>query len=421
MARSWTRLHAHLGVPPGAITYDMVAKAVADRLEETDDLDWKEALPQPPQDGRWNEFAKDVAAMANTRGGLLIYGVSNDVRMTGINPQQVLEQQLRQWVRNHVQPYVSGLSFLPLASDDGSHSVLVVDVPASVMAPHLVYGTAAKDKAQQAAVAPYRDGSHTDWMPEHLIARAYQDRFARQAAAEAELQEHLQYAADIGLHASQAVWIVIASRPQRPLPRMVPPLDLSAALRVVEAGLRTSVELKGEANRVMAPVLRSVNPTPRRGLRRWVISNTLPASDSIIRRPVFVELHHDGTTVLAADLSWKALERLEGTNVTCPVPVDAVASAAFEAVALAAEFRRALLDDSASDVTALVVAPPDYREPFVPVVREMGTFVTIPDYARRPPRLLPATSEIPAAADADVLRSVAEELRAGIVNQFGLE
>ncbi|TQK49799.1 hypothetical protein FBY35_0067 [Streptomyces sp. SLBN-118] len=156
-------------------------------------------------------------------------------------------------------------------------------------------------------------------------------------------------------------------------------------------------------------------------LGRWVISNTLAASDSISGRPVIVELHHDGTTVLAADLSWKALESLTDTQASCPVRIDAVASAAFDAVALAAEFRRALLDDSASDVTALVVAPPDYREPFVPVTTEMGSFVTIPDYARRPPRLLPATSEIPAASDADVLRSVAEELRAGIVNQFGLE
>lgn len=422
MARSWTRLHAHLGAPPGAITFDMVQKAVADRLDETDDLDWKEALPQPPQDGRWNEFAKDVAAMANSRGGLLIYGVSNDVRLTGINPQQVNEQQLGQWVRNHVQPYVSGLSFLTLTSDDGSQSVLVVDVPASETAPHLVYGTAAKDKAQQAAVTPYRDGSHTDWMPEHLIARAYQDRFARQAAAEAELQEHLRYATDVGLSlAPHSAWIVIASRPQRPLPRMVPPLDRNGAQRVVKAALRKSVELKDNAFGMAPHVLRSINPTPRRGLRRWVIGNALTATDSVSGRPVVIELHHDGTAVLAADVSWKALERLPGTNVACPVLIDAVTVAAFDAVALATEFRRALLDDSAADVTALVAAPPDYRDPFVPVLTEHGNFVSIPDYARRPPRLLPATSEIPAAADGAVLRGVAEELRAGIVNQFGLE
>ncbi|GGQ35468.1 hypothetical protein GCM10010233_61550 [Streptomyces pseudogriseolus] len=36
MARSWTRLHEHLGVPPGPLTFDMVAKAAADRLAEAD-------------------------------------------------------------------------------------------------------------------------------------------------------------------------------------------------------------------------------------------------------------------------------------------------------------------------------------------------------------------------------------------------
>ncbi|MGW5905830.1 hypothetical protein ACWFQ6_29210 [Streptomyces althioticus] len=45
-----------------------------------------------------------------------------------------------------------------------ARSVLVADVPASPMAPHLVYGTAARDKDQQAAVAPYRDRDHTAWM-----------------------------------------------------------------------------------------------------------------------------------------------------------------------------------------------------------------------------------------------------------------
>ncbi|MER6821267.1 hypothetical protein ACFUZA_02860 [Streptomyces cellulosae] len=42
MARLWTRLHEHLGVPPGPLDFDMVAKAAADRLAESGDLDWKE-------------------------------------------------------------------------------------------------------------------------------------------------------------------------------------------------------------------------------------------------------------------------------------------------------------------------------------------------------------------------------------------
>ena len=55
----------------------MVKQAADANLAESDDLDWKEHLPQPPREGRWNELAKDVAALANTRGGLLIYGVTD--------------------------------------------------------------------------------------------------------------------------------------------------------------------------------------------------------------------------------------------------------------------------------------------------------------------------------------------------------
>ncbi|WP_171990767.1 hypothetical protein [Streptomyces sp. JHA26] len=52
----------------------MIAKA-ADRLAESDDLDWKEQLPQPPREGRWNELAKDVAARGV--GGRAAYPLSN--------------------------------------------------------------------------------------------------------------------------------------------------------------------------------------------------------------------------------------------------------------------------------------------------------------------------------------------------------
>ncbi|ATW46664.1 AlbA family DNA-binding domain-containing protein [Streptomyces peucetius] len=195
MARSWTRLHEHLGVLPGPLTFDMVAKAAAERLAESDDLDWKEQLPQPPREGRWNELAKDVAAMANTRGGLIIFGVRDTTcELVGIDPGEVNTDQYAQWVRNHVHPYLSGLTFTTLTSPHGATSVLVADVPASPMAPHLVYGTAARDKDQQAAVAPYRDRDHTAWMAEHQLERAYRDRFTRAQHADDTLQRLINHA-----------------------------------------------------------------------------------------------------------------------------------------------------------------------------------------------------------------------------------
>ncbi|WP_345964698.1 ATP-binding protein [Streptomyces sp. BRB040] len=80
-------------------------------------------------------MAKDVAAMANTRGGLIIF-VAQDTtcELTGIDPAEVKPEQYAQWIRNHVHPYLSGLTFTTLTSPDGTRSVLVADVPASPMA-----------------------------------------------------------------------------------------------------------------------------------------------------------------------------------------------------------------------------------------------------------------------------------------------
>ncbi|MFP8963234.1 RNA-binding domain-containing protein [Streptomyces nanhaiensis] len=249
MARSWTRLHEHLGHPPGPLTFDMVRQAAADNLQESDDLDWKERLPQPPRDGRWNEFAKDIAAMANTRGGLLIFGVKDKTtELVGIDPEAVNLQQYAQWVRNHVQPYLPDLAMFCL--DDGTTTVLVVDVPASEMAPHFVYGTSARDKEQQAAMVPYRDKDHTAWMAEHQIERAYRDRFARAARAEEEVQRHFDLTTkNIAAQATApSAWFIAVSRPHRPLPLGAPALSRDQAREILRSARTRSGQLLGRAS-----------------------------------------------------------------------------------------------------------------------------------------------------------------------------
>ncbi len=160
MPRTWSRLHEHLGCPPGPITFAIVRRCVDDRLAEADDLDWKELLPNGQNPHQDAEFAKDVAAMANTRGGLIIFGVTDQVEFTGIRAVDANPDQYAQWVRNLVQPYLSGLEQYVLLSDDGSEAVFVVDVPASEPAPHSVdfvdIRAKAKAKSQRATVTPYR-------------------------------------------------------------------------------------------------------------------------------------------------------------------------------------------------------------------------------------------------------------------------
>ncbi|MEE1939721.1 ATP-binding protein [Streptomyces sp. TRM 70361] len=78
MAGSWTRVQQELSLPPGPSTFEMIERAARGIDGEGSDLDWKRVLPTKPEAGLWSEFAKDVTAMANARGGLLVYGVRND-------------------------------------------------------------------------------------------------------------------------------------------------------------------------------------------------------------------------------------------------------------------------------------------------------------------------------------------------------
>ncbi|MDX3130090.1 ATP-binding protein [Streptomyces europaeiscabiei] len=51
-------------------------------------------------EGCWNEPTEDVAAMANTHGGLIIYGVQDKTcELVGVNPRDVNTEQYAQQVR----------------------------------------------------------------------------------------------------------------------------------------------------------------------------------------------------------------------------------------------------------------------------------------------------------------------------------
>ena len=71
---SFTPLHRALGLSPGPLTSEMLDTAVAAGITETDDLDWKSQLP-PARGLSQTDFPKDVAAMANSGGGIIVFGV----------------------------------------------------------------------------------------------------------------------------------------------------------------------------------------------------------------------------------------------------------------------------------------------------------------------------------------------------------
>lgn len=71
----FTFLHRLLGLDLGPFIEATIDDAVANMLAEPDDLDFKSALPGTS--GLNNtDFPKNIAAMANSGGGVIVYGIS---------------------------------------------------------------------------------------------------------------------------------------------------------------------------------------------------------------------------------------------------------------------------------------------------------------------------------------------------------
>lgn len=64
-AMEFTALHRLLGRQAGPLTDDMLDAAIEQGIRETDDLDWKSALPKA-KDLSQSDVVKDIAAMANS-------------------------------------------------------------------------------------------------------------------------------------------------------------------------------------------------------------------------------------------------------------------------------------------------------------------------------------------------------------------
>ena len=80
-----TPLHAALGLPGTDLTFAMLEDACREQVAESGQLDFKRDLPLPAGDApaeqtraRAHSLAKDLVAMANSRGGMLVFGVRDE-------------------------------------------------------------------------------------------------------------------------------------------------------------------------------------------------------------------------------------------------------------------------------------------------------------------------------------------------------
>lgn len=113
---------------------------IINEVEENIHLDYKAAGALDKEDKKRTEITKDISAFANSDGGIIVYGLSEeDHRPKEISP---IDGRIytKEWLENVIQliqPRIEDLKIHPIRIDDIGQSLYVVKIPRSGNAPHM--------------------------------------------------------------------------------------------------------------------------------------------------------------------------------------------------------------------------------------------------------------------------------------------
>lgn len=234
--QSWVR-HPRLEVVLGAriadITWDAIAHLVARKAPEDQSLDFKrdmyvldkaiatDALPDKEKDivdariaKDRHELCKDVSALANSAGGLIVIGVAErSGRAEKIIPVALKDSRrllIRDTIFSQVTPLLPGVEVGHLPSPDSpAEGLVLIFVPSSSDSPHAVV-----ERNSHRHTWYVRDGARAVPLSEPQIALAYRDRFAGRA----DLERLVRTVFDDGLAELDRVekaWLAVAAVPTK--------------------------------------------------------------------------------------------------------------------------------------------------------------------------------------------------------------
>lgn len=412
-----TDIQAGLG-EAGPLDYAMLDRAVQAGLPETQRLDWKrdpyETSDKKDGQAVRDEFCKDVAALANAQGGVLVIGVAEKRNkgtaesLAPFEPTDGLQRKFRTWLHARVHPGIPGVEMAALYDPEKpDQGALVVSVPASPEAPHLVGDS-------NSVGYPLRDGTQTKWLSEHEIERAYADRFDRRRTDDQALTD-LATQASQHLDPEAGCWLIAAVRPSLPLARTAPALTQDEARAIGEA-TRSTVRswLTDPINRRdenLFDLLGDGVYNPRIGLRRWIFEMHRESHDATAKE-IYVEVHDDGSCLIAFRGGGHR-ERQEQSQTD--VPDWALGSLALATVALASAVSaaRGLSGSQFIRVTAV------HEAALSMVVPERFGPAGTPAWSRSVRRLQPAETVLP-VRDISGL-DIALDLVRQLSSQFGVD
>lgn len=288
----FTSLHRALGLSAGPITDEMVTQTVTNSIPESESLDFKRSLP-PKESLVQSDVKKDLAAMANYGGGVLVYGVTDNNSHAGsrLDVGEVDDNYIQAYQRvayNHITPPLHNVELIPLGSDDRPRALVVV-VPASHQVPHMLL-----DKDRKFHV-PVRHGADTGWLPESEIARLYQQRFA---ASREQRQMLLDlYGRTCDMCAPDGYWAVAVARPVTKT--VTEPMENQDVSQFVNRLVNQRDNLWRYTHPETPLGAYFSNAYPRRGFRSW---RYVLLADETNRPESYLGFHDDGSVSALVNL-----------------------------------------------------------------------------------------------------------------------
>lgn len=312
---TFTPLHRALGIAPSPLTNEILDSAIAAGITESDDLDWKSELP-PAKNMSQTDIPKDIAAMANSGGGMIVYGVDEDQKAAvGRNDTgeftETHERAFRSIAITAISPPLFGLEIYRLGTDTRA---VAVAVPASVDGPHLIY-------RNDYFGAPIRNDADTVWMKERQIEAMYRARFDERRRATESLDSLFAEIAE-SFDSENRAWLVAVAHPRIPSTLVRPTRD--DAREIFEQACKITLTY---SNRNGVHPLENVDHyNPRPGLRRWTAPNSA-VEDNARWREAWASVHHDGSVTLAAAVGGhrKSIDgyfegwQIEGSGIECSI------------------------------------------------------------------------------------------------------
>ena len=110
---------------------------IENKIEENLNLDYKASGSLDRQNNKTTEISKDVSALANSDGGILIYGIKEDKvnkhlpdKIDPINRKDFTKEWLEQIIQDKIRPRISEFKIYPIDIND-EQVVYIVEVKKS--------------------------------------------------------------------------------------------------------------------------------------------------------------------------------------------------------------------------------------------------------------------------------------------------